>query len=108
MPIYQSANLPARRRDIVLKKAINMDHAANGGTVKFVMCAWDDCEKDGFEMYKVVIETGNVKGGYPSRPLTYIFCCERHRAYWINSSLQGRYGFEGHAYGQLPKGMRNH
>jgi hypothetical protein len=108
---YQSPNLPARRRDIVLKKAINMDHAANGGTVKFVMCAWDDCEKDGYEMYKLVTQTGNpnyhdAMGNDYSRPLTYLFCCERHRQYWINGSLQAKRGYEKEfLYGNLPKGF---
>ncbi len=96
-----------RHRAIVARKAINFDHAANGGTVKFVMCAWDDCEKSGYELYKVVIETGNIKNGSPSRPLTYIFCCERHRQYWVNASLQAKRGFTDHLYGSLPPGYRN-
>lgn len=91
---------------IIEKKAINMDHAANGGDCKFVMCAWDTCEKDGFETYKVVTETGNVSGGYESRPLTYIFCCERHRQYWIHSAHQAKRGYDTHRHGDLPSGYK--
>jgi hypothetical protein len=105
---YQSPNLPGRRHAIVQKKAINMDFAANGGTVKFVMCAWDDCEHDGYEMYKCVVETGNVQGGYESRPLTYIFCSERHRQYWIQSGRQAQRGYAPeYMHGMLPPGYRN-
>jgi hypothetical protein len=88
-----------------------MDHAVNGGTVKFVMCAWDDCEKDGYEMYKVVIETGNVDRNSPyycPRPLTHIFCCERHRQYFIQSGLYAKRGGDpAFLHGMLPKGYGN-
>lgn len=98
----------AHSHAIVAKKAINMDHAANGGTVKFVMCAWDDCERDGYEIYKIVTETGNVAKGHPSRPLTYIFCSERHRQYWIHSARQAKAAERGEflRHGDLPSGYR--
>jgi hypothetical protein len=98
----------AHSHAIIQKKAINMDHAANGGTVKFVMCAWDDCERDGYEMYKIVVETGNVKDGHPSRPLTYIHCSERHRQYQMQSMRQAEAAKHGEflAHGDLPPGYK--
>lgn len=59
---------------IVQKKVINHDR---GGT--YVMCAWDTCERNGFENNKVIIHEGQGK------TTTYVFCTERHRQYWINS-----------------------
>jgi hypothetical protein len=62
---------------IVQKKVINHDR---GGT--FVMCGWDTCELPGYENNKCVVHEG-VNGNV--RDITYIFCTERHRQYWINS-----------------------
>jgi hypothetical protein len=60
---------------IIQKKVINHDR---GGTN--VMCGWDTCELDGYENNKVVITEGINK------TTTYVFCSERHRQYWINST----------------------
>lgn len=74
---------------IVQRKVINRDHDDG----KKVMCAWDICLNDGYETNKVVVN--DAKPGYEPRPLTYVFCCERHRQYWINSVRD---------YGNLPSG----
>lgn len=81
MPVRDSSEW---RHAIIQKKAINLDHGMNGGPTKYVMCAWDTCEKDGYEMYKVIQETGAVYRGAPPRPLSYVFCSERHRQYFLN------------------------
>jgi hypothetical protein len=60
---------------IIQKKVINHDR---GGT--YVMCAWDTCELDGYQNNRVVIHEGIDK------TTTYVFCTERHRQYWINST----------------------
>lgn len=75
---------------ITMKKVINHDR---GGT--FVMCAWDTCEKDGYEAYKAV-EHDNTPG-YEERTITYVFCSERHKQYFIHSTVRG---------GDLPAGYK--
>ena len=67
----------AWRHAILQKKVINHDR---GGT--HVMCAWDTCELDGYETNKVVVHEG-VSGNV--RDITFVFCTERHKAYWLNS-----------------------
>jgi hypothetical protein len=80
---------------IIQRKAINLDHGVNGGPTKYIMCAWDDCEKDGFELYKCRVNTGAAGRG--KRYITYVFCSERHKQYWVNSTR---------GYGRLPAGYR--
>jgi hypothetical protein len=75
---------------IVDKKVINLDH---GGS-RHVMCAWDDCERDGYETNKVIINYGKANTPHLVR---HVFCSERHRQFFINSVK---------AYGNLPPGFR--
>ena len=77
---------------ILQKKVINLDHDGN----RNVMCAWDTCEKDGYESFKVVKHLGKEKG---ERTMTYVFCTERHRQYWIASMRPGNNN-------NLPPGFR--
>lgn len=72
------------------KVVINLDH----GGARHVMCAWDDCEHDGYESNKVEINYG--KGDTP-HIVKHVFCTERHRQYFINSVK---------SYGNLPPGNR--
>jgi hypothetical protein len=76
MPVHGTTRW---RHAILQKKVINLDH----GGAKHVMCAWDTCEKDGYESNKVVVN--DAAPGYPPKPITYIFCTERHKQYWLNS-----------------------
>jgi hypothetical protein len=78
------------RHAILQKKVINHDR---GGT--YVMCAWDTCERDGYETFKCV-ERDSTQG-YELRTITYVFCTERHRQYFINST---------NGAGRLPSGFR--
>ena len=74
MPVRETT---AWRHAILQKKVINLDR---GGT--FVMCAWDTCEKAGYQNNRAVVHEGvppNV------RDITYVFCSDRHKMYWINS-----------------------
>lgn len=81
-----------RDHAIIQKKVINHDR---GGT--HVMCAWDECERDGVELHKCRVNYG---GG---QIVFYVFCSERHRQYWINSAPR-----DGSvAYGNLPSGYRS-
>lgn len=73
------------------KVVINLDH---GGS-RHVACAWDDCERDGYESNMVKVNYG--KPGSP-HIVKHVFCTERHRQYFINSV---------HSYGRLPAGHRS-
>jgi hypothetical protein len=87
MPVRDST---AWRHAILDKKVINHDR---GGT--YVLCAWDTCERPGYETYKCV-EHDNAPG-YEPKTLTYVFCSERHRQYFIHSLVMA---------GQLPPGYK--
>lgn len=76
---------------IIQKKVINLDH---GGS-KHVMCAWDDCTNDGYELYKVVVN--DAAPGYPDQLIRYVFCKESHKMMWVHSHRR---------YGHLPPGYR--
>lgn len=79
MPVRDSSQW---RHAIVHKKIINHDR---GGT--YVLCAWDTCEKPGYEMYKCV-EHDSTPGYGEDKTLTYVFCSERHRQYFIHSVIR--------------------
>jgi hypothetical protein len=68
------------RHAILQKKVINLDH----GGAKHVMCAWDTCEKDGYENNKVVVR--DSAPGHQLKTITYVFCSETHRNYFIDQS----------------------
>lgn len=79
-----------REHAILHKKVINLDHDGD----RKVKCAWDECDRDGYEMHKV-----RVNYGTPEMPhiLNYVFCTERHKQYFLNSHRK---------YGRLPEGYR--
>lgn len=79
----------SRDHAILHKKVINLDHVGD----RHVMCAWDTCERDGYEMHKVRVDYGKTG----PHIVNYVFCTERHKQYWINSHR---------AYGQLPPGYK--
>lgn len=68
---------------IIEKKIINHD----SGTGRHIICAWSDCERDGYESNKVVVHTG--QSGYEVRDMHYVFCTERHRQYWLHDARPG-------------------
>lgn len=77
------------------RKIINHDM---GGT--YVMCSWDDCERDGVQLHRVRV--ADHKPGYPPKYIWYTFCSERHRQFFLNSAPR-----DGSvAYGKLPAGFR--
>ena len=73
----------AWQHGIVEKKVINHDR---GGT--YVMCAWDTCEKDGFQTHSVREHEG--ARGYEEKTITYVFCSDRHKMYWLHSIHPGQ------------------
>ena len=42
-----------------------------------ILCAWDDCEKPGYDEIKVIVRE-------PQKTLHYIFCSEQHKRYHIH------------------------
>jgi hypothetical protein len=72
------------------KVVINLDHAGD----RHVMCAWDDCERDGYELHMVKINYGQADTPHIVK---HVFCTERHKQFFINSVK---------AYGKLPPGYR--
>jgi hypothetical protein len=90
------------------KKVINHDR---GGT--YVMCAWDECDRDGYELYKVRTHehAASVPCDSPlGRHTNYVFCTERHKQYWVASTGQNAHELaarnNGRQYGMLPPGQR--
>jgi hypothetical protein len=81
-----------REHATVDKRIINLDHVGD----RHVMCAWDDCENDGFESNQVRINYGTA---VTPHVVKHVFCTERHRQFFIESSKEGRYG-------KLPPGFR--
>lgn len=80
----------SRQHAIIERKVINLDHAGD----RHVMCAWDDCERDGVELHKIVVNYG--KADTPHK-VAHVFCSEKHKEYWKNSAK---------SYGNLPPGYR--
>lgn len=93
---------------IVQKKIINHDR---GGT--FVVCAWDECDRDGYQLYSVRMhehvasipcDSGSAKH------ITYVFCTERHKQYFVACTGQNAHElaarYNGRQAGMLPPGMR--
>lgn len=72
------------------KKVINFDHAGD----KKIYCAWDECDRDGYELHRVKVNYGTA--GTPHN-VTYVFCTDRHKQYWLHSEKK---------YGNLPPGYR--
>ena len=81
---------PRREHARIEKKVINLDHAGD----RHVMCAWDDCERDGVELHQTRVNYGTAAQPHIVK---HVFCSERHRQFWINSVA---------AYGKLPPGYR--
>jgi hypothetical protein len=79
-----------RDHAIIEKRVINLDHAGD----RHVACAWDDCERDGFDLHMVRVNYGKADTPHIVK---HVFCSERHKQYWINS-VRG--------YGKLPPGFR--
>lgn len=77
---------------IVQKKIINRDEGGDGTPTSsgthYVMCAWSDCEKPGYELFKVRTRThaGHIRDDDPwnSRFVHYVFCSEKCKQLWLD------------------------
>jgi|SRR5271166_5918748 len=96
----------------IARKIIN--HDAGGA---FLVCCWDECDRDSYELYKIrqhehlrhVPCEAVDQGLYPGKHITFTFCTERHRQFFVNAT--GGNALEsiartGVAHGNLPAGMR--
>lgn len=64
------------------------------------MCAWDTCERNGIASISVRVRTHKEGvGPWDIRYMHYVFCSERHKAYWLNAVQPG-------GSGHLPPGMK--
>jgi hypothetical protein len=107
------------------RKVVNLD----SGTGRKIVCAWGECDRDGYENEKIVqhehlrawkvdgtVLTGDRlceaidAGVVPGLHRTYVFCSERHRNYfYFDHGPQGLAMSEtngGHLHGYLPVGYR--
>ena len=84
----------AHRHAVIQKKIINLD----SGDGRHILCSWDTCELDGYELYKVRVNDSKD----PSHPryMNYVFCSERHKQYWLANCTPG-------SNNNLPPGFRN-
>jgi len=80
----------SREHAIIHKKVINLDHDGD----RHVCCAWDDCERDGVDLHQVRVNYGKADTPHVVK---HVFCTDRHKQYWINSTKR---------YGNLPPGYR--
>jgi len=93
---------------MVEKKVVNLDR---GGT--FVMCAWLDCDRDGYELYKVRQHTHAPNIACHSSlasHVSFVFCTERHKQYWLACTGEMAKHTEarnnGRVAGMLPPGWK--
>lgn len=104
------------RKQRVGRYVINLD----SGDGRRLVCSWDDCSRDGLELYKQLqclhptdrgcthadqVAAANGANAH----VWHVFCCERHRLYFVNAT--GRNATRsiestGRAYGNLPVGSR--
>lgn len=71
-----------------------------------IPCHWADCERWGDDRYEAVVTDINQPHIEPTlgvpvpgeiRHTHYLFCGERHKAYWVNSHV---------SHGNLPAGSK--
>lgn len=66
----------------------------------WITCAWFECQKDGFELYKSVFHehARELTCDHPaSGHVNFVFCSERHRQFFRHSHVD---------FGQLPAGYK--
>lgn len=55
---------------------------------RWIQCNWFECEKDGYEQYKMVQHDHAEDiacGDLPGEHVNFVFCSERHLRYYANS-----------------------
>jgi hypothetical protein len=49
------------------------------------MCCWNDCVELAHEQHKVVVREGKDESMTQVQTLTYVFCCQQHKMYYVHS-----------------------
>lgn len=60
------------------------------GSDTWIRCAWFECSKDGYELYKTVFHehAKNLPCNHErSEHVNFVFCSERHRQYFVHSHV---------------------
>ncbi len=96
----------------ITRKVINLD----SGTGRPIVCCWDDCERDGTELYKTVshehlktVSCAAVNAGAPGKHVTFVFCSAGHKDLFDNATggnALRSLSATGRAYGNHSVGMR--
>jgi hypothetical protein len=86
-----------------------------------MVCGWDDCGRDAYELHKLLEHAHDTRQGCGAADAIawracgetahkwQVFCSDRHRLFWANAT--GRAALRslestGRAYGNLPVGSR--
>lgn len=64
------------------RRVLDRDHAETMDD-HHLLCCWDTCDRYGLELYKARVQDGTDR--FP-RNTWYVFCSERHKQYWVNST----------------------
>lgn len=81
------------------KSILNVDKA-HCGEMQFLLCCWDDCERDGTNLHRTRFHDHPkaLRCDDPvSKHVWYVFCSERHLRLFLNGHRE---------YGVLPSGDR--
>jgi hypothetical protein len=74
------------------KRVINRDEGGNGTVTSsgthYVICAFGQCDNDGYELYKVRINT--AENGWEPRYMNYVFCSEKCKQAWLDELHKAR------------------
>jgi len=76
------------QHSIVQKKVLSRD------SDRWLLCCWDTCDNNGYELFKSIFHDhppGMNCDSAMATHLTYVFCCEDHKRYFVQSHL-GDYG----------------
>ena len=75
-----------------LKRVINMDEGGDGRVTSsgthYIMCAWNPCDKDGYELYKIRVNDA-ARGSAP-KYINYVFCSEKCKQEWLDEYYKQR------------------
>jgi hypothetical protein len=88
--------MPVRGTTHAIHNKVIINHD-RGGT--HVMCGWDTCTNDGYESNKVRVN--EAAPGYDPKYISYVFCTERHRNYFVDQLKPGLWA------GKLASGNRS-
>lgn len=66
----------------------------------WILCAWFECDRQGFELYKTILHEHSRSlpcDSMFSEHVNFVFCSERHKMLYVHSHK---------AFGQLPPGYK--